>query len=46
VLVTVCGKEKQAALARVAAGEPLPACRIEADQVLWLVDTDAAGDLG
>ena len=46
VLVTVCGKEKQAALARVAAGEALPACRIQADQVLWIVDPDAAGDLG
>jgi 6-phosphogluconolactonase len=46
VLVTVCGKEKRAALARVAAGEALPACRIQADQVIWIVDPDAAGDLG
>ena len=31
--------------ASVAAGENLPACRIQADQVLWLVDTDAAADI-
>jgi 6-phosphogluconolactonase len=45
VLVTVCGKEKQAVMARIAAGDDLPACHIRADQVLWLVDRDAAGDL-
>jgi 6-phosphogluconolactonase len=45
VLVTVCGKEKQAVMARIAAGDDLPACNIRADQVLWLVDRDAAGDL-
>jgi 6-phosphogluconolactonase len=45
VLVTVCGKEKQAIMARIAAGDDLPACHIRADQVLWLVDRDAAGDL-
>jgi 6-phosphogluconolactonase/glucosamine-6-phosphate isomerase/deaminase len=45
VLVTVCGQEKQAVMARIAAGDDLPACHIRADQVLWLVDRDAAGDL-
>ena len=45
VLVTVCGEEKREVMARVAAGENLPACRIQADQVLWLVDTDAAADI-
>jgi 6-phosphogluconolactonase len=45
VLVTVCGKEKQSVMARIAAGDDLPACHIRADQVLWLVDRDAAGDL-
>jgi 6-phosphogluconolactonase len=45
VLVTVCGKGKREVMARVAAGADLPACRIHADQVLWLVDTDAAADI-
>ena len=45
VLVTVSGKDKQEALARVAAGEDLPAARIRGDQVLWIADPEAAGDL-
>lgn len=45
VLVTVSGKEKREALARVAAGEDLPATHIQADRVLWIVDPEAAGDL-
>jgi 6-phosphogluconolactonase len=45
VLVTVSGKEKQEALARVAAGEDLPASRIRGDHVLWIADPAAAGDL-
>ncbi|HEX5365517.1 MAG TPA: 6-phosphogluconolactonase [Acidimicrobiales bacterium] len=45
-LVTVAGESKRAALARVAAGdESLPATRIRAERVLWLVDPAAAGDL-
>lgn len=42
---TVAGGAKHEALARVAAGEDLPAARVVADEVLWLVDPDAAGDL-
>lgn len=45
VLVTVAGEEKREALARVAAGEDLPASRLRADQVFWIVDPAAAGDL-
>lgn len=45
VLVTVSGKAKREALARVAAGEDLPATHIRADRVLWIADPEAAGDL-
>lgn len=45
VLVTVAGAEKAAALAAVARDEDLPAARIDARQVLWLVDHDAAAEL-
>jgi len=45
VIVTVAGEAKREALARVMAGEPVPASRIAADQVVWLVDRAAAGDL-
>jgi 6-phosphogluconolactonase len=45
VLVTVAGDDKREALARVAAGDDLPATRIRADQVLWIADPAAAGDL-
>jgi 6-phosphogluconolactonase len=44
-IVTVAGESKREALAKVVAGEPVPASRIAADQVVWLVDRDAAGDL-
>jgi 6-phosphogluconolactonase len=44
-LVTVAGEEKCDALRRVAAGEDLPAARIQAEQVIWIVDPAAAGDL-
>jgi 6-phosphogluconolactonase len=44
VVVTVAGADKRDALARVRAGDhDLPAARIEADEVLWLVDPGAAG---
>ncbi len=48
VIVTVSGDSKADALARVAAGDDVPASRIDAEQVLWLVDPAAAGhtDLG
>ena len=46
-LITVAGEAKRAALARVAAGDQaLPAARVRADRVLWIVDPAAAGDLG
>ncbi len=45
VLVTVEGEEKREALARVAAGEDVPAARVHADRLVWLVDRAAAGDL-
>jgi 6-phosphogluconolactonase len=44
-LVTVSGEEKAAALARVASGDDLPAARIAADRVVWLVDEAAASQL-
>jgi 6-phosphogluconolactonase len=45
VLVTVAGEEKAEALAAVAAGEDLPASRITAERVVWLVDEAAASKL-
>ena len=46
VLVTVSGEEKRDALARVAADdESAPGSHVRADQVIWLADPAAAGDL-
>jgi 6-phosphogluconolactonase len=42
VLFTVMGAEKQEAMQRVADGEDLPAARVRADRVVWLVSPDAA----
>jgi 6-phosphogluconolactonase len=42
VVVTVSGSDKREALRRIAAGADLPAARIQAAHVLWLVDEDAA----
>ena len=42
VLITVEGKDKREAFARVQAGEDLPAARVRAPKVVWLVDPDAA----
>jgi hypothetical protein len=43
--VTVSGSEKRPAIARIRAGEDLPAARIRgADRVLWLGDEAALGD--
>ena len=44
VLVTVAGEDKREALARVRNGDDVPANRIRADRVVWLVDPAAAGD--
>ncbi len=44
VVVTVAGAEKRDALARVRAGDrSAPAARIVAEEVVWLVDDEAAG---
>lgn len=42
VIVTVSGSSKRDAMERIAAGEDLPGARISADQVIWLVDSEAA----
>ena len=43
VVVTVAGADKRDVMRRIAAGdEALPAARIRADKVLWLVDEAAA----
>jgi 6-phosphogluconolactonase len=44
VLVTVSGDEKRDAFAKVCAGDDVPAARLKADRVVWLVDPAAAGD--
>lgn len=44
-VVTVSGEEKADALARVHAGEDLPAARIRAERVVWIVDRAAASKL-
>jgi 6-phosphogluconolactonase len=43
VVFTVAGASKRDAFARVVAGNDLPAARVAADEVVWLVDADAAG---
>ncbi len=43
VIVTVAGESKADAVARLAAGEDLPAAHIDAESVLWLIDREAAG---
>ena len=45
VVVTVSGASKQQAFAGVVAGdEGLPATRVDAERIVWLVDPAAAGD--
>jgi 6-phosphogluconolactonase len=44
VVFTVAGPSKRDAFERVRNGEDLPAGRVQADEVLWLVDREAAGD--
>jgi 6-phosphogluconolactonase len=41
-LFTVTGEEKQAAMQMVYDGVDVPASRVEAERVIWLVDRDAA----
>lgn len=42
VVFTVAGEQKREALQAVVDGADLPAARVEADRVVWLVDRDAA----
>jgi len=44
VVFTVAGAEKRDALAAVRRGDDLPATRVRAPRVIWLVDAAAAGD--
>ena len=43
VVFTVAGEGKREAFARIRAGDDLPAARVEADRIVWLVDPAAAG---
>jgi 6-phosphogluconolactonase len=43
IVFTVAGTEKADAFARVRAGDDVPAARVEAARVIWLVDPAAAG---
>lgn len=45
VVVTVTGEAKAETLARLERGDDLPAARIRADSILWLVDPAAASGL-
>jgi 6-phosphogluconolactonase/glucosamine-6-phosphate isomerase/deaminase len=42
VLFTVSGREKRDAMQMVLDGVDVPATRVRADRVVWLVDPDAA----
>jgi 6-phosphogluconolactonase len=46
VIITVAGAAKREALAAVRAGADLPVTRVRADQVVWLVDREAAATDG
>jgi 6-phosphogluconolactonase len=43
VVFTVAGASKREAFARVRAGDDVPAARVEAERIIWLVDTEAMG---
>jgi 6-phosphogluconolactonase len=43
VVFTVAGEGKREAMDRVRAGDDVPAARVEADHIIWLVDPAAAG---
>lgn len=45
VVVTLAGAEKHEVLGRLMAGEDLPAGRVRAERIIWLVDPPAAGGL-
>ncbi len=43
---TVSGEAKHEAFASVSSGADVPACRVRAGRILWLVDREAAGTAG
>jgi len=43
VVVAVSGEEKREPISRIRAGEDLPAARISASEVIWLLDRDTFG---
>jgi len=43
VVFTVAGEGKREAFAQVRAGDDVPAARVEAEHIIWLVDPAAAG---
>ena len=45
VVVTVLGADKAFAMSRIAAGDDLPASRLSAPRLIWLVDTAASSGL-
>ena len=44
VVFTVSGASKRPAFERIVAGDQLPAARVTAHRIVWLVDAEAAGD--
>lgn len=46
VVFTVSGEDKHEAFAAISAGADLPAARVRARQIVWLVDPAAAGRVG
>ena len=46
VVFTVSGQSKRDAFAAISSGADLPAARVRARQVMWLVDREAAGQVG
>ena len=44
VVFTVSGPTKRDALRLVIAGDDVPAARVTAEEVVWLVDAEAVGD--
>jgi 6-phosphogluconolactonase/glucosamine-6-phosphate isomerase/deaminase len=44
VVFTVSDRSKQEAFSLIAGGADLPAARVTADEVVWLVDDEALGD--
>jgi 6-phosphogluconolactonase/glucosamine-6-phosphate isomerase/deaminase len=42
VIFTVAGEAKRPAMEALVAGKDIPAARVRASRILWLVDNDAA----